>query len=98
MIAAPLHTDRRTIVSQSAFPSQPIDMVPHLAGCPYAAYAHLREQGGVHQAVKPSGGQVWVISRYADVKALLCDPRMSVDDLEPLPQSADGLFLLLVAL
>ncbi len=58
---------------------EPIPMVPHLAGCPYAAYAKLREHGGVHQAVKPSGGQVWVISRYGDVKTLLSDPRMSIE-------------------
>ncbi|OLE28834.1 MAG: hypothetical protein AUG49_01280 [Catenulispora sp. 13_1_20CM_3_70_7] len=54
-------------------------MVPHLSGCPYDAYARLREAGGAHQAVKPGGGQVWVISRYADVKALLSDPRMSIE-------------------
>lgn len=58
---------------------EPIEMVPHLAGCPYEAYAKLRKAGGAHQAVKPSGGQVWVISRYADVKALLSDPRMSIE-------------------
>jgi hypothetical protein len=58
---------------------EPIEMVPHLAGCPYQAYAKLREAGGVHPAVKPGGGQVWVISRYADVKALLSDPRMSIE-------------------
>jgi hypothetical protein len=54
-------------------------MVPHLAGCPYESYAKLREAGGAHQAVKPSGGEVWVISRYDDVKALLSDPRMSIE-------------------
>ncbi|MBS2965934.1 cytochrome P450 [Actinocrinis puniceicyclus] len=59
--------------------SEPIEMVPHLAGCPYGAYARLREDGGVHQAVKPGGGQVWIISRHADVKALLSDPRMSIE-------------------
>lgn len=59
--------------------SEPIEMVPHLAGCPYGAYARLREDGGVHQAVKPGGGQVWIISRYSDVKALLSDPRMSIE-------------------
>ena len=59
--------------------TEPIEMVPHLAGCPYESYARLRETGGAHQAVKPSGGQVWVISRYADVKALLSDPRMSIE-------------------
>lgn len=59
--------------------TEPIEMAPHLAGCPYAAYASLREDGGVHRAVKPSGGNVWVISRYADVKALFSDPRMSIE-------------------
>lgn len=59
--------------------TEPIEMVPHLAGCPYESYATLREAGGAHQAVKPSGGQVWVISRYEDVKALLTDPRMSIE-------------------
>ena len=59
--------------------TEPIEMAPHLSGCPYDAYAQLREAGGAHQAVKPSGGQVWVISRYADVKALLSDPRMSIE-------------------
>jgi cytochrome P450 len=58
---------------------EPIEMVPHLSGCPYDAYAQLREAGGAHRAVKPSGGEVWVISRYADVKALFSDPRMSIE-------------------
>ena len=66
--------------------SEPIDMVPHLAGCPYEAYAKLREAGGVHQAVKPSGGKVWVVSRYADVKGLLSDQRMSIES----SKSSDG--------
>ncbi|WP_323746884.1 cytochrome P450 family protein [Catenulispora pinisilvae] len=59
--------------------TEPIEMAPHLSGCPYDSYARLREAGGAHQAVKPSGGQVWVISRYDDVKALLSDPRMSIE-------------------
>lgn len=59
--------------------AEPIDMVPYLSGCPYDAYAQLRESGGAHEAVKPGGGQVWVISRYADVKTLLSDPRMSIE-------------------
>lgn len=58
---------------------EPIQMVPHLAGCPYQAYAKLRETGGAHEAVKPSGGHVWVISRHADVKTLFSDPRMSIE-------------------
>lgn len=59
--------------------TEPVEMVPDLSGCPYEAYAQLREAGGAHQAVQPNGGRVWVISRYADVKALLSDPRMSIE-------------------
>jgi cytochrome P450 len=59
--------------------AEPIDMVPHLSGCPYDAYARLREAGGAHQAVLPNDTQVWVISRYADVKMLFSDPRVSVE-------------------
>jgi cytochrome P450 len=66
-------------VNQAQPFTEPIEMVPHLSGCPYESYAKLREAGGAHQAVKPSGGQVWVISRYEDVKALLTDPRMSIE-------------------
>lgn len=66
-------------MSQNLPISEPIEMVPHLSGCPYEAYAKLREAGGAHQAVKPSRGEVWVISRYADVKTLLSDPRMSIE-------------------
>jgi cytochrome P450 len=32
----------------------------------------------VHRAVKPSGYPVWIISRHADIKALLTDPRISI--------------------
>jgi cytochrome P450 len=53
----------------------PVPLVPDLAGCPYAAYARLREQGGVHQARKPSGDVVWLVSRHVDVKALMSDAR-----------------------
>lgn len=59
--------------------AEPIPLVPDLAGCPYAAYARLRGDGGAHQAVMTEGLPVWVISRYEDVKALLADSRMSMN-------------------
>lgn len=59
--------------------TEPIPLVPDLAGCPYDAYAQLRADGGVHQAVMAEGLPVWVVSRYQDVKALLADPRMSMN-------------------
>lgn len=70
--------DRRDCVIAGPF-AEPIAMTSHLSGCPYDAYAQLREAGGVHQAIQAGGGPVWVISRHADVKALLSDPRMSVE-------------------
>lgn len=59
--------------------TEPIGLVPDLAGSPYEAYARLREDGGVHQAVMAEGLSVWVVSRYSDVKALLADPRLSLN-------------------
>ena len=56
-----------------------MQLVPDLAGCPYAAYARLRDDGGVHRAVMAEGLPVWVVSRYEDVKALLADPRLSLN-------------------
>ena len=66
-------------LAQAAAIAEPIPLVPDLAGCPYAAYARLREDGGAHQAVMAEGLPVWVISRHDEVKALLADPRMSVN-------------------
>jgi hypothetical protein len=72
-------SDRRYRVTADQPFTEPIEMARHLSGCPYDAYARLREAGGAHQAVRPGGGYAWVISRYADVKALLSDPRMSLE-------------------
>ena len=59
--------------------SEPVPLVPDLAGCPYAAYARLRDEGGAHRAVMAEGLPVWVITRYEDVKALLADLRTSMN-------------------
>lgn len=59
--------------------AEPLNLNPDLAGCPYAAYARLRADGGVHRAVMVEGLPVWVVSRHEDVKALLADPRLSVN-------------------
>jgi cytochrome P450 len=65
--------------SQTISVAEPVHLVPELAGCPYTAYARLREDGGVHRAVMAEGLPVWVISRHEDVKALLADPRLSMN-------------------
>lgn len=58
---------------------EPIPLEPDLAGCPYAKYAELRDDGGAHQAVMVEGLPAWVVSRHEDVKRLLADPRLSLN-------------------
>jgi hypothetical protein len=53
---------------------------PVLAGGPDEAAARLlADPDGVHRAELPDGGRVWVVSRYADVRRLLADPRLALD-------------------
>jgi cytochrome P450 len=67
------------VAQSSTVITEPIPLVPDLAGCPYAAYAQLREDGGAHEAVMAEGLPTWVISRHEDVRMLLADPRMSMN-------------------
>ncbi|WP_181775787.1 cytochrome P450 family protein [Amycolatopsis pittospori] len=46
---------------------------------PASAYARLRAEGPVHRAETPDGAQVWLVTGYDDVRALLGDPRLSLD-------------------
>ncbi|MFG3259399.1 cytochrome P450 [Streptomyces sp. NPDC048172] len=46
---------------------------------PYAVHARLRTEGPVHRAALPDGTAVWLVTRDADVRAALADPRLSVD-------------------
>lgn len=66
-------------LTPTATSTEPIQLVPDLAGCPYQAYARLREDGGVHRAVMAEGLPAWVVSGHSDVKALLADPRLSLN-------------------
>ncbi len=51
---------------------------------PYPAYAQLRDDAPVRR-VERADGVVWLISRFADVKAALVDPRLSKDWRYTLP-------------
>jgi cytochrome P450 len=51
---------------------------------PYPAYAELRADEPVRR-VQRDDGTVWLISRYADVRAALADPRLSKDWRYTLP-------------
>ncbi|MEU5029867.1 cytochrome P450 family protein [Streptomyces milbemycinicus] len=44
---------------------------------PYPAYAWLREHEPVHRTTLPSGVEAWLVTRYADARATLADPRLS---------------------
>ena len=43
---------------------------------PYLVYERLRAEGPVSQVTMPGGQPVWVITRYADARAALADPRL----------------------
>lgn len=44
---------------------------------PYPAYAWLREHSPVHRTTLPSGVDAWLVTRYADARQALADPRLS---------------------
>ena len=44
---------------------------------PYPAYAWLREHSPVHRTKLPSGVEAWLVTRYADARQALADPRLS---------------------
>ncbi|MFI6757592.1 cytochrome P450 [Micromonospora sp. NPDC050417] len=58
-------------------PSSPFG--PDFVADPYPTYAALREAGPVHQVTLPDGSTVWLVTRYADVRAALADQRLSLD-------------------
>jgi cytochrome P450 len=46
---------------------------------PYGYFARMREEGPVTQVMLPHGDRVWLVTRYADVRAALTDPRLHKD-------------------
>ncbi|MFR9724778.1 cytochrome P450 family protein [Streptomyces sp. MS19] len=50
---------------------------PAFATDPYPAYAWLRAHAPVHRATLPSGVEAWLVTRYADARRALADPRLS---------------------
>lgn len=61
---------------------RPADAAPTLftwefATDPYPAYAWLREHAPVHRTRLPSGVEAWLVTRYADARQALADPRLS---------------------
>ena len=53
---------------------------PEVRADPYPLFRRLREEEPVHWSERLSG---WVLTRYADVRAALNDPRLSADRITP---------------
>jgi cytochrome P450 len=46
---------------------------------PLAYFARMREERPVTPALMPNGDRMWLVTRYADVRAALADPRLHKD-------------------
>ncbi|MEU8515368.1 cytochrome P450 [Kitasatospora sp. NPDC048722] len=64
--------------------------VKALIADPYAGYAALRASAPVHRVVGPDGLPVWLVTRYADVRQALADPRLSLDKAHAAPGNYHG--------
>ncbi|MEQ7123639.1 cytochrome P450 [Actinopolymorpha sp. B11F2] len=57
----------------------PLALDPSFFTDPYAVYAALRHEGPVRRVMLPNGWDVWVVTRYAEARAALADPRLRKD-------------------
>lgn len=57
----------------------PLTLDPSFFTDPYAVYGALREEGPVRRVMLPNGWDVWVVTRYAEARAALADPRLRKD-------------------
>ncbi|MQS15886.1 cytochrome P450 [Streptomyces kaniharaensis] len=64
--------------------------VKALIADPYAGYAALRAIAPVHRVTGPDGLPVWLVTRYADVRQALADPRLSLDKAHAAPGNYQG--------
>lgn len=46
---------------------------------PYTVHRKLRDNAPVHRVELPGGAQAWLVTRAADVRQALADPRLSID-------------------
>ncbi|WP_326809516.1 cytochrome P450 [Streptomyces sp. NBC_01775] len=60
------------------------------AADPYPAYAWLREHAPVRKTELPSGVEAWLVTRYADARQALADPRLSKNPHHHSEQGAHG--------
>ncbi|GHE68099.1 cytochrome P450 [Streptomyces longispororuber] len=60
---------------------------------PYGTYAALREHAPVRRVTGTDGNAAWLVTRYADVREALADPRLSLDKSHALPGNYQGFAL-----
>ncbi|MET8816515.1 cytochrome P450 [Streptomyces sp. NPDC004549] len=70
-----------------------MDLADDLITDPYGVYDRLRTVSPVHQVTGTDGRPAWIVTRYADVRAGLADPRLSLDKANALPGNYQGLQL-----
>ncbi len=68
---------RRGVSEQPRDSSAPTLFTWEFATDPYPAYAWLREHAPVYRTTLPSGVDAWLVTRYADARKALADPRLS---------------------
>lgn len=66
---------------------------PAFMADPYTAYARWRQAGPVHRTATPDGQQVWIVTRYDDIRTALADPRLSLSKTHARPGSYQGFSL-----
>jgi cytochrome P450 len=59
--------------------SQPVALDSHFTRAPHEVLRELRREGPVTRAIMFGDVPVWLVTRYAEAKALLSDPRLSKD-------------------
>jgi len=67
----------RALPDRPTLPDGPALFTREFVTDPYPAYAHLREHAPVYRTTLPSGVEAWLVTRYADARQALADPRLS---------------------
>lgn len=95
MTAPDLAHSARPSTDPAAEPSagSSADPAAALIADPYAGYARLRAAGPVHRITGPDGLPVWLVTRYADVRRALADPRLALDKQHAAPGNYRGFAL-----
>ncbi|MCB5181258.1 cytochrome P450 family protein [Streptomyces antimicrobicus] len=67
------------MTTHAALPGLPQPFGDAYRADPHAVFAALRAEAPVHRVQLPDGSHAWLVTREADVRAGLADPRLSVD-------------------